>query len=81
MTSTNNPEPSPRIECDDLLCDPTDEPEYHAHLEELAKDCKCADKPCDGCMAGAPCDAYTYGDGTEGWSLFGGEGEWEDDDD
>ena len=48
------------------------DPEYHAYLEVLAEDCKCAEKPCDGCMAGAPCDADTYGDGLEGWDLLDG---------
>ena len=53
--------------------DPMNDPEYHAYLEVLAKDCKCAEKPCDGCMAGAPCDADTYGDGLEGWDLYSDE--------
>lgn len=56
---------SPGSEIDEH--DPMNDPEYHAYLEVLAKDCKCAEKPCDGCMAGAPCDADTYGDGLEGW--------------
>lgn len=35
--------------------DPMNGPEYQAYL--VAKDCKCRESPCDGCMAGAPCDA------------------------
>lgn len=58
--------------------EPFDSPEYQKFLEDMAKTCKCADAPCDGCLAGAPCDADTYGDGTHGWSLFN---KYEDDED
>lgn len=58
--------------------DPMNDPEYHAYLEELAKDCKCRDAPCEGCMAGAPCDAVM---GIEIDYDSWGDEELEDDDD
>ena len=62
--------PSTALLAEDEYVDWTETPEYAAHCEELAKYCKCRYKPCDGCLAGAPCDADMYGDGREGWDLY-----------
>jgi hypothetical protein len=36
----------------------TDDPEYQAWVESMAKHCRCrnGDVPCDGVLAGGPCD-------------------------
>lgn len=35
-----------------------DDPAYHQFVEDMAKLCKCAPdiRPCDGVLAGGPCD-------------------------
>src|ERR1051325_5575556 len=38
---------------------PLDDPDYQAFVEEMAKLCRCtplSDRPCDGLLAGGPCD-------------------------
>jgi len=37
--------------------DPFDTPEYQAFIDEALKHCMCErDNPCDGVLAGGPCD-------------------------
>ena len=37
--------------------DMTDDPQYQAWVESMAKHCRCAhDRPCDGVLAGGLCD-------------------------
>ena len=44
-------------ENDQLHTPPSEGEEYQKFVEEMAKDCLCADGPCDSCLSGAPCDA------------------------
>lgn len=49
-----------------------DDVEYQKFLEDIAKTCSAEDKPCAGCMAGAPCDGGYESD----WRNIG-EDDWE----
>lgn len=43
--------------------DPYDTPEYQAFVEDMAKHCHCLPldrRPCDGVLAGGPCDGFGY---------------------
>lgn len=49
---------------------PYDTPEYQAFVEEMAKDCKCYPlevRPCDGLLAGGPCDRM--GQDSDFWEV------------
>lgn len=52
------PEARPVVACSDLLDDPTDDPAYQAFAWSMAKYCHCRANncPCDGVLAGGPCD-------------------------
>lgn len=49
--------------------DPSEDPNYQAWLEELAKQCRCNPgslRPCDGLMAGGMCDGLDLTEDREG---------------
>lgn len=49
--------------------DPTDDPAYQAWLADLATQCRCSDKPCDGLMAGGLCDDLDWTEFDVDWDL------------
>lgn len=60
-TKTKPQGQSPALRCDALVqlpaLDMTDDPEYQAWVESMAKHCRCAhDCPCAGVLAGGLCD-------------------------
>lgn len=61
--------------------DPFDTPEYAEFVASLEKECKCLPyerRPCDGLLAGGPCDMW----GHHGCGDMEGDNKgWEDDDD
>jgi len=49
-----------RLTADDT--DIADDPDCQAFVQEQAKHCRCSHGPCDGVLAGGPCDEIRYDD-------------------